>query len=94
MAGARAASPAAPTWVSWTLQDTATAPRLRGGQRLPEAVRALATGLERDEAGTSAEPPQALLVNCCAPQAVTAALPALSEAVVAAPGWQEVRLGG
>jgi S-methylmethionine-dependent homocysteine/selenocysteine methylase len=82
--------------VSWTLQDAATAPRLRGGERLPEAVRALATGLERgDEAGnSSAEPPQALLVNCCAPQAVTAAMPALVEAVAAAPGWQEVRLGG
>lgn len=74
--GAAAASAAAatglPWWISWTLEDNEAA-LLRSGEPLARAVAAVAQlpGL------------QVLLVNCCSPAAVTAALPVLR---AAAPG--------
>ncbi len=71
---ARAAATAAaetgrPVWVSWTLSETLGpdgAPRLRSGETIGAAVAAL-EGL----------PVEALLVNCCPPEVVSAAMPAL-----------------
>ncbi len=71
---ARAAATAAaetgrPVWVSWTLSETLApdgAPRLRSGETIGEAIAAL-EGL----------PVEALLVNCCPPEVVSAAIPAL-----------------
>lgn len=71
---ARAAATAAaetgrPVWVSWTLSETPAAdgaPRLRSGETIAEAVAALE--------GLAVE---ALLVNCCPPEIVSAAMPAL-----------------
>lgn len=71
---ARAAATAAaetgrPVWVSWTLSETLGddgKPRLRSGETLAEAIAAL-DGL----------PVEALLVNCCPPEIVDAALPEL-----------------
>jgi S-methylmethionine-dependent homocysteine/selenocysteine methylase len=57
-----------PVWVSWTLADEATG-LLRSGESPGEAVAAL-DGLAVD----------AFLFNCCTPEAVTAALPALRAA--------------
>ncbi|MEO4000055.1 homocysteine S-methyltransferase family protein [Mesorhizobium sp. CAU 1732] len=54
-----------PVWVSWTLADDG-APRLRSGETLAEAAKAL-EGLDI----------AALLVNCSRPEAVEAALPDL-----------------
>ncbi|DBB01848.1 hypothetical protein WJX77_005649 [Trebouxia sp. C0004] len=58
-----------PFWVSWTLEDSEHA-RLRSGESLQEAVKLVQSlpGL------------QAVLVNCCAPQAINAALPVLRAA--------------
>lgn len=69
-AEARAAVTAAsesgkPVWVSWTLADHGK-PRLRSGEALAAAASAL-DGL----------PVAARLVNCCRPEAVSAALPEL-----------------
>jgi S-methylmethionine-dependent homocysteine/selenocysteine methylase len=52
-------------WVSYTLHEDRSG-RLRSGETIGEAVAAL-TGL----------PIAAVLVNCCAPESITAALPAL-----------------
>jgi S-methylmethionine-dependent homocysteine/selenocysteine methylase len=65
---ARAAVPAAsesgkPVWVSWTLADHG-APRLRSGETIAAAARAL-DGLRV----------AARLINCCRPEAIAAALP-------------------
>jgi S-methylmethionine-dependent homocysteine/selenocysteine methylase len=57
-----------PVWVSWTLHDDDSA-RLRSGESVLDAVRALGE-LE----------PDAMLVNCSVPEALTAAMPALSTA--------------
>jgi S-methylmethionine-dependent homocysteine/selenocysteine methylase len=67
---ARAAATAAaeggrPVWLSWTLADDGP-PRLRSGETLATAARALAD-----------IPLAARLVNCSRPEAVTAALPGL-----------------
>ncbi|MDX1400359.1 MAG: homocysteine S-methyltransferase family protein [Kiloniellales bacterium] len=69
---ARAAARAAdcvglPAWISWSLEDDANG-LLRSGERLKEAVAALA-GLAVD----------ALLFNCCSVEAVSAAIPRLRE---------------
>ncbi|KAI3429263.1 hypothetical protein D9Q98_005360 [Chlorella vulgaris] len=80
VAAATAASAAGlPFWVSWTLEDRSDAALLRSGESLQDAVAAVAEfpGLE------------AVLVNCCSPPAVAAALPVLQEA--APPG---VMVGG
>jgi len=54
-----------PVWVSWTLADHGT-PRLRSGEAIAVASAAL-----------SDLPVAARLVNCCRPEAVSAALPEL-----------------
>jgi S-methylmethionine-dependent homocysteine/selenocysteine methylase len=55
-----------PVWVSFTLHEDRSG-RLRSGETISEAVRALA-GL----------PIHGFLANCCAPEAITAALPELT----------------
>ena len=57
-----------PVWVAWSLDDEITG-RLRSGESPGEAVAAL-EGL----------PVEAFLFNCCVPEAVSAALPALRDA--------------
>jgi len=57
-----------PVWVAWSLDDEVTG-RLRSGESPGEAVAAL-EGL----------PVEAFLFNCCVPEAVSSALPALREA--------------
>lgn len=79
VAEARAAAKAAAefgksVWVSWTLADEATG-RLRSGESPGEAVAAL-DGLAVD----------AFMFNCCTPEAVSAALPALRAATGQAVG--------
>jgi S-methylmethionine-dependent homocysteine/selenocysteine methylase len=68
-AATAAAETGRPVWVSWTLSET-LAPdgtaRLRSGETIAEAVAAL-EGL----------PVEALLVNCCPPEVVDAAMPEL-----------------
>ncbi|PTE09237.1 homocysteine S-methyltransferase family protein [Mesorhizobium helmanticense] len=54
-----------PIWVSWTLADHGT-PRLRSGEKIAAASNAL-DGL----------PIAARLINCCRPEAISAALPEL-----------------
>lgn len=54
-----------PVWVSFTLHEDRSG-RLRSGETIAEAIAALA-GLEVS----------GFLANCCAPEAITAALPAL-----------------
>lgn len=71
---ARAAATAAtetgkPVWVAWTLEDGGT-DHLRSGETLVEAAGALGE-LAID----------ALLVNCCAPESITAAMPKLAAMV-------------
>lgn len=61
-----AAATGLPVWVSWTLHDDDTA-RLRSGERLDDAVEAIAE-LE----------PAAIMVNCSVPEAFAAAMPALA----------------
>ena len=69
-AEARAAAQASaatgrPVWVSWTLHEDRSG-RLRSGETIAEAARAL-SGL----------PIAGMLANCCAPESITAAMPAL-----------------
>ncbi|OHV90465.1 homocysteine S-methyltransferase family protein [Mesorhizobium sp. ORS 3428] len=54
-----------PVWVSWTLADHGT-PRLRSGESIAAAAGALGD-----------LPVSARLLNCCRPEAITAALPEL-----------------
>lgn len=66
LAAARVAKEAnKPVWVSWTLQDKAIG-RLRGGASLTDAFQQLSN--------LSIE---AVLINCCAPESITAAIPEL-----------------
>ena len=55
-----------PVWVAWTLEDGGST-RLRSGETIAEAAAMLA-GL----------PVSAFLVNCCAPESVTVAMPELA----------------
>jgi S-methylmethionine-dependent homocysteine/selenocysteine methylase len=71
-----------PVWVAWTLCDEATG-RLRSGERPVEAVAAL-DGL----------PVEAFLFNCCTPEAVSAALPALRAATAQTAGAYANALAG
>ncbi len=64
-AAAAAATTGKPVWVAWTLHEDQSG-RLRSGETITEAAAALA---ELPVAG--------FLANCCAPESVTAALPAL-----------------
>ena len=66
---ARAGS-ALPVWVAFTLEDS-PAQRLRGGEGVADAAAWAASQPEV----------QAVLLNCCAPEAISAALPALKAAV-------------
>lgn len=63
-----------PVWVAFTLQDDGSA--LRSGESVAEAVRAL-EGLEVN----------AVLVNCCPPESITLAMPALVEQGLPAGGY-------
>ena len=66
VAAARAAAVSGkPVWVSWTLKDDDSG-RLRSGETLAQAWAAL-DGL----------PIEAAMVNCCAPETITAAMPKL-----------------
>lgn len=59
-----------PVWIAFTLEDS-PAQRLRGGEGVADAA-----------AWAAAQPEvEAVLLNCCAPEAISAALPALSAAV-------------
>lgn len=67
LAAARAVSKTRkPLWVSWTMEDDGSN-RLRGGESLSEAWQTLID-----------LPIEALLVNCCSPERITAAMPELS----------------
>ncbi|MBE9070373.1 homocysteine S-methyltransferase family protein [Leptolyngbya cf. ectocarpi LEGE 11479] len=67
LAAVRAASKTnKPVWVSWTLEDIGSN-RLRGGESLSDAWQIL-----------SDLPIETLLVNCCSPESITAAMPELS----------------
>jgi len=70
-----------PCWVSFTLQDNDKA-LLRGGETLNDAVKAMLEipGIE------------AVLVNCCAPQAISAAIPIMKECLRGA--GVGMRIGG
>ncbi len=56
-----------PVWVAWTLHEDRSG-RLRSGESIADAAAALAN-----------LPVDAFLVNCCAPESITAALPYLIE---------------
>jgi S-methylmethionine-dependent homocysteine/selenocysteine methylase len=71
-----------PVWVAWTLSDEATG-RLRSGERPGEAVAAL-DGL----------PVETFLFNCCTPEAVSVALPALRAATAQTVGAYANALAG
>jgi S-methylmethionine-dependent homocysteine/selenocysteine methylase len=64
-AATAAASTGKPVWVSWTLHEDRSG-RLRSGETVADAVAAL-DGL----------PVSGLLVNCCAPESITSAMPEL-----------------
>jgi len=64
-AATAAASMSKPVWVAWTLQDGGS-PLLRSGETIAETAQALAH-----------LPISAFLVNCCAPESITAAIPEL-----------------
>ena len=72
-----------PFWVSFTLEDEApgSEPRLRSGERVADAVTALAS------AGVSA-----ILFNCCQPEVIEGALKVAS-ARLQALGRTDIRLG-
>lgn len=70
MAATAAAETGKPVWVAWTLSETLAedgTPRLRSGETIAEAIAALD--------GIAVE---AVLLNCCPPETITAGLPALS----------------
>eukprot|EP00242_Pyramimonas_sp_CCMP2087_P012747 CAMPEP_0198199792 /NCGR_PEP_ID=MMETSP1445-20131203/2953_1 /TAXON_ID=36898 /ORGANISM="Pyramimonas sp., Strain CCMP2087" /LENGTH=301 /DNA_ID=CAMNT_0043869687 /DNA_START=135 /DNA_END=1037 /DNA_ORIENTATION=+ len=80
-------------WLSWTLEDS-TLGRLRSGETIQAAVQTLDSRLLQ-AAVVKEWAPSAVLLNCCAPQAVTAALSPLKAALhtckALAPG---VSIGG
>jgi S-methylmethionine-dependent homocysteine/selenocysteine methylase len=65
-AASGAAATGRPVWVAWTLDDRGEG-RLRSGESVSEAAAALAD-----------LPVSALLVNCCPPESISAAMPALA----------------
>jgi S-methylmethionine-dependent homocysteine/selenocysteine methylase len=74
-----AAETGRPVWVAWTLAETLDADgkaRLRSGETIAEAIAAL-DGL----------PVAALLVNCCPPEVIDAAMPELVAAGLPAGGY-------
>jgi S-methylmethionine-dependent homocysteine/selenocysteine methylase len=64
-AAAAATQTGKPVWVCWTLHENRSG-RLRSGEEIDEAVRAL-----------SRLPVTGVLANCCAPESITRALPYL-----------------
>lgn len=60
-----AATTGKPVWVSWTIQDSGSS-HLRSGETIQQALEALS--------GVRVE---AVLFNCCSPEAITAAIPEL-----------------
>ncbi|KAK9829908.1 hypothetical protein WJX72_008602 [[Myrmecia] bisecta] len=72
-AASAASASGLPFWVAWTLEDRVEHPVLRSGETIQQAVHKIAAlpGL------------QAVLLNCCAPQVITAALPLLRQAAPA-----------
>lgn len=65
-AATAAARTGKPVWVSWTLDEDRSG-RLRSGETVAQAARAI-----------DRLPVSAFLVNCCAPESVTAAMPELA----------------
>jgi S-methylmethionine-dependent homocysteine/selenocysteine methylase len=65
-AATAAAKTGLPVWVSWTLHEDNSG-RLRSGETVAEAAKAIAH-----------LPVSAYLVNCCSPESIAAAMPALS----------------
>ncbi len=65
-AATAACSTGKPVWVSWTLHEDRSG-RLRSGESVGEAAKALAH-----------VPVSGFLVNCCAPESITAAMPELA----------------
>ncbi len=65
-AATAAARTGLPVWVSWTLHEDNSG-RLRSGDTVTEAAEAIAH-----------LPVSAFLVNCCSPESITAAMPALA----------------
>jgi len=65
-AATAAAETGKPVWVSWTLDEDRSG-RLRSGESVAEAAAAIAH-----------LPVSAFLANCCAPEAIAAAMPALA----------------
>lgn len=65
-AATAACSTGKPVWVSWTLHEDSSG-RLRSGESVAEAAAAL-----------SDLPVSGCLCNCCAPESITAAMPALA----------------
>ena len=64
-AAAGACAAGVPVWVSWTLHEDRSG-RLRSGETIAEAAAAIAH-----------LPISGFLANCCAPESITAAMPAL-----------------
>ena len=64
-AASAAAATGKPVWVAWTLDEVGSG-RLRSGESVSEAAAALGD-----------LPVSALLVNCCPPESITAAMPEL-----------------
>jgi S-methylmethionine-dependent homocysteine/selenocysteine methylase len=65
-AATAAARTGLPVWVSWTLHEDNSG-RLRSGETVTEAAKAIAH-----------LPVSAFLVNCCSPESIAAAMPALA----------------
>ena len=63
------------TWLALTLDDHGSS-NLRGGESLAQAIESL-----------RADEPDALLINCCTPDSIQAALPALSASGIAFGGY-------
>ena len=86
-----------PVWISYTLHDDASG-RLRSGETIGEAVRAIDSLLIRVDDGSAAArrrgTVEAILLNCCSHASICTALPALRHALdeLGAPG-AAVRIG-
>jgi len=86
-----------PVWISYTLHDDASG-RLRSGETIGEAVRAIDSLLIRVDDGSAAArrrgTVEAILLNCCSHASICTALPARRHALdeLGAPG-AAVRIG-
>jgi S-methylmethionine-dependent homocysteine/selenocysteine methylase len=77
-----------PLWVSFTIEDRLDCPKLRGGEDLQSAVKAL---LEHNEG--SRRRVKAVLVNCSAPASATVALKLLARAIQEATRGEDIYIG-